>query len=131
MNKLATFAALKGYQLWDVHIGNNYYNGRYADYRFRAYPVIASSAAEAGYTVLEYADEVLADLKTKQYNNKRKMLPPRSALEITKNRIGPVEQRIIRSTIPDRWKRILSPEGWLEVQLAHSRITDWRTLNET
>lgn len=131
MTKHATFAALKNYQLWDVAIGNNYYNGRYADYGFRQYPVIAGSAAEAGYTVLKHADAVLADLMTRKYNDKRKMLPPRSALTITKNRIGTIDRKIIRSTAPNRWKRILSPEGWIEVQLTYSRITDWRKCHET
>lgn len=131
MTKLATFAALKNYQLWDVAIGNNYYNGRYADYSFRQYPVIAGSAREAGYTVLKYADAVLADLKTKRYNDKRKMLPPRTALAITKNRIGTINQKIIRSTAPQGWKRILSPEGWVEVQLTHSQIVNWRKCHET
>lgn len=126
MTRLATFAALKNYQIWDVAIGNNYYNGRYADYGFTQYPVIAGSAAEAGYTVIKYADAVLADLKTKRYNHKRKMLPPRSALEITINRIGTIDQKIIRSTAPNGWKRMLSPEGWVEVQLKHSRIINWR-----
>lgn len=131
MTKLATFAALKNYQLWDVVIGNNYYNGRYADYGFKTYPVIASSAEQARHTVLEYADAVLTDLKTKPYNHNRKLLPPRTALAITENSIGPINQRIIRSTAQDRWKQILSPEGWVQVQLTNSRITNWRKLNET
>lgn len=131
MNNLGLIAALKNYQLWDVAIGNNYYDGRYADYRFRQYPVIASSAAEAGFTVLKYADEVLAELKKQKYNDKRKMLPPKSALRITKDRIGRIDQKIIRSTGADRWKRVLSPEGWIEVQLKYSKITDWRITNET
>lgn len=131
MTKQATFAALKNYQLWDVAIGNNYYNGRYADYSFRDYPVIAGSAAEAGYTVLKYSDAVLADLKTRKYNDKRRILPPRSALEITENRIGTIDHKIIRSTAQDRWKRILCPEGWIEVQLKYSRIVNWRKYHET
>lgn len=124
MTKLATFAALKGYQLWDVNIGNNYYNGRYADYRFRAYPVIAGLAQEAKQTVLKYRDAVLADLKTKRYNDKRKMLPRGSALPISPNRIGIVEQKIILSTAPESWKRILCPKGWVQVQLTRSQITN-------
>lgn len=130
MTKLATFAALKGYQLWDVNIGNNYYNGKYADYSYRQYPVIAGSAEEAENTVLKYCDAVLSDLKSKRYSSKRRMLPPRSALPITKNRIGTVEQRIIRSTTPSGWKTILSPKGWIEVQLKNSKITDWRKIDE-
>jgi hypothetical protein len=131
VTKLATFAALKNYQLWDVLIGNNYYNGRYADYNFRAYPVIAGSAVEDGYTVLKHSDAVLEDLKTKKYNHRRRMLPPRSALEINKNRIGTIEQRIVRSTAAQRWKTVISPEGWVDVQLAHSQIINWRTHCET
>ena len=131
MNHIALIAALKNYQLWDVAIGNNYYNGRYADYGFRQYPVIAGSAAEAGFTVLKYADEMLAHLKTQKYNDKRKMLPPRSALPITEQRIGRIDQKIIRSTANGRWKRVLSPEGWIEVQLKYSTITDLRKIDET
>lgn len=130
MDKLATFAALKGYKLWDVAIGNNYFNGRYADYSFRQYPVIASSAEEAKQTVLQYQDEVLADLKSKKYSSKRRMLPPRSALSITEQHIGRIDQKIIRSTMPGGWKLILSPEGWVEVQLTYSKITNWRKIHE-
>lgn len=131
MNRMMTFAALKGYALWDVNIGNNYYNGKYADYSYRQYPVIAGSAEEAKNTVLKYCDEVLADLKSKRYSSKRRMLPPRSALPVTERHLGTVEQRIIRSTTPSGWKTILSPQGWLEVQLKNSKITDLRKMDET
>ena len=131
MSPLATVAALRGYSLWSVAIGNNYYNGRYADYGFKSYPVIASSAEEAKSTVLRYADEILEDLLSKRYSEKRRMLPPRSALRITQNRLGRAEKKILLSTAADRWKRVISPEGWVEVQLKQGEITDWRQLNET
>lgn len=132
MNKLGTFAALKNYQLWDVAIGNNYYNGRYADYNFKPYPVIAGSAEEARETVLKYADSVLADLKSKQrYNSQRRLLPARRALSITEQHLGRTEQKIIRSTSPRKWKTMLSPQGWIQVQLKYSKITDCRKIDET
>jgi len=130
MSPLATVAALKGYQLWSVAIGNNYYNGRYADYGFRSYPVIARSEEEARNTVLEYADEILTDLLSKRYDEKRRMLPPRSALPITENRLGRAERKRLITTSEDRWKPVIGPEGWIEVQLKHSQITNWRKIYE-
>jgi hypothetical protein len=130
MNRLSTFAALKGYQLWDVNIGNNYYTGRYAEFGYRPYPVIAASNEEVEKTVLKYADQILEDLKTKKYSSKRRMVPPSSALKITKSRLGRVERRVIRSTTDSKWKKIISPLGWVEVQLEHSVITGWRSMDE-
>ena len=130
MNRLMTFAVLKNYQVWDVCIGNNYYNGKYADFSYRGYPVIAGSAEEARQTVLKYADSVLSDLKSKKYSSKRRMLPPRSALPVTEKYIGRVNQRILRNVTRGH-KTILSPEGWVEVQLKNSQITDLRKIDET
>lgn len=131
MNPAMMIATLKNYQLWDVCIGNNYYNGRYADYSYTEYPVIAGSAEEARQTVLNHADAVLADLKSQWYNSKRRRLPPRTALRITEQHIGSIGRTIIRSTSPQSWKKVISPEGWVNVQLNYSKITDFRKIDAT
>ena len=123
MNRHTMLTHLRGYSVWDVNIGNNYYNGRYADYGFRAVPVLASSETQARNTVLKYRNSVLEQLKQRRYNEKRRMLPLRTALEITEQRLGTVRQGgVIRSTLEGRWKTILSPEGWVDVQLKFNRI---------
>ena len=123
MNHHTMLTHLRGYSVWDVYVGNNYYNGRYADYGFRAVPVLASSETQARNTVLKYRNSVLEQLKQRRYNEKRRMLPPRTALEITEQRLGTVRQGgVIRSTLEGQWKTILSPEGWVDVQLKFNRI---------
>ena len=123
MNNHTMLTYLRGYSLWDVYIGNNYYNGRYADYGYRDFPVLASSESQARDTVLKYSDLVLRQLKQRRYNKKRPLLPLRTALEITENRIGTVRRgSVIRSTPAGQWKHILSPEGWVDVQLKNNHI---------
>jgi len=123
MNHHTMLTHIRGYSLWDVYIGNNYFTGRYTNYGFRSFPVLASSETQARNTVLKYRDSVLEQLKQQRYNEKRRLLPLRTALAITEQRLGTVRQgSVIRSTATGQWRTILSPEGWVDVQLKHNCI---------
>lgn len=121
--EFGTFSALKDWQVWEVPIWNNYYRGKYADYSPRNYPVIASSPEEAKEVVLANADAILQQiLKLKLHNGKR-VLPPRSALPITADRLGPIKDgtEVGRRTT-GRPTPMFTPDGVKNVMLTTGRI---------
>lgn len=122
-----TIAGLRGYKTWQVWIKNNYYNGKYADYSARPYTVIASSADEAKQVVLDNADYILKSLMSKKLPNGRRVLPPRSALPITDQEIGRIEDGTVKgkaTTMGDKLSTYLSPQGPMKVKLDGGKIVD-------
>jgi hypothetical protein len=123
--KQGTLAALKGLKVWEVNIGNNYGGGKYADWGFRPYPVLATSAEEAKQVVLDNADAILKDLLSKKFSNGKRVLPPRSALPVVDKHIGRVEDGTVkgrRSTFD--FKTYFSPQGPMNVKLKDGNIVD-------
>lgn len=126
MNRSCVMPVLRGYQLWDVEIGNNYFNGRYPNFSYRRYPVIAVDSNQARRIVLEHSNEILKDLKSKQYNSHRRLLPQTAALPITDSLVGSVTPAIPRTTGKHCWRKTITPEGWAFVQFEESRIVNWK-----
>ena len=120
-------SVLRGYKTWQVWIKNNYYNGKYADYSARPYTVIASSADEAKQVVLDNADYILKALMSKKLPNGRRVLPPRSALPITDQEIGRIEDGTVKgkvTTMGDKLSTYMSPQGPMKVKLDGGKIVD-------
>lgn len=110
-----------GERVWHVAILNNYYNGKYADYSARYYPVLASSPEEAKQVVLDNAEFVLRHLLSQKLTSGRRVLPPSSALDITSKRIGNVKEGTRTSLGP---VKMLSPRGLVSVKLKDGLVVD-------
>jgi len=118
-------SALKGLKTWQVVIFNNYYAGKYSDYRGKYYTVLASSAEEARQVVLDNADAILQDLLALKDRNGRKTLPRSSAVRITPDRIGKIEDGTVTSRISTAgYKKLYSPQGVMMVKLSNGAIVD-------
>lgn len=116
-----TMALLKGLRLWDVNILNNYYKGKYADYSARPFPVLASSASEAEQVVLDNADEILQKLLSMKLSTGKRLLPPKSALPITHERLGEVKPSTRTSMGSVKY---FSPQGPVMAQVKDGQIVD-------
>lgn len=120
-----------GWKVWEVSILNNYYNGKYADYTSRVYPVVASSADEAKQVVLQNAEAILQDLLTKKSQNGKKILPRGTALPITEKLIVNVEDGTLRhkrtTSMP---KPFFTPDGQKMLTLNMGNIENEAELAE-
>ena len=116
-----TMALLKGLRLWDVKILNNYYTGKYADYSARPFPVLASSASEAEQVVLDNADEILQKLLSMKLSTGKRLLPPKSAIPITYERLGQVKPSTRTSM---GMVKYFSPQGPVMAQVENGQIVD-------
>lgn len=122
-DKMATYRGLKGLDLYTVYIKNNYYNGKYPDYTSRPYMVVASSEEEAKQVVLNNADAILKDLLSKKLPGGKRVLPPRSALPITADEIGRVEQNG-RGLTTFKPKTFFTPDGPQSFSVEGGKIVD-------
>jgi len=123
-DEMGTFAALKGWQQWNVLIRNNFYNGRYPDYSARLYGVVASSPEEARQVVLDNADYVLKDLLSKKTPNGKRWLPPKSAVPIEDKRVGSTDTVQPGSLTTMGFKTMLTPEGPKSMKFNNGQIVD-------
>jgi len=119
---------------WRVWIMNNYYNGKYPDYSARPYTVVASSKEEARKVVLDNADEVLKDLLSRRFPSSggigtgRRILPPKSALPITADRIGQIEDGTIKGKLTTaKPKMFFTPTGKQEFMVDGGLIVGTET----
>jgi hypothetical protein len=119
--EMATFSALKDWRVWDVHVFNNFYRGKYADYGPRLYSVVASSPDEARQVVIDNADYVLQDLLSRKLQNGKKVLPRGSALPIEDKRVGKAEPGTITTMA---FKKMLSPDGVQSFKFTNGKIVD-------
>lgn len=119
--EMATFSALKDWRVWDVHVFNNYYRGKYADYGPRLYSVVASSPEEAREVVINNADYVLQDLLSRKLQNGKKVLPRGSALPIEDKRVGKAQPGTITTM---GLKKMLSPDGVQSFKFTNGKIVD-------
>jgi hypothetical protein len=113
-------------KVWEVYILNNYYNGKYADYGARPYPVLAASAEEAKQVVLDNADAILKDLLSKKLQNGKRVLPPNSAIAVSDKEIGRIEDGTVkgrRSTMGG-YSTYFSPNGPLTVKLKDGNVVE-------
>ncbi len=118
-------SALKGLKSWAVVIFNNYYAGKYSDYRGRYFLVLASSAEEAKQVVLDNADSILHDLLALKSHNGKKILPRGSAVRITPDRIGKIEDGTVAVRMSTAgYKKMYSPQGVMMVKLTNGAIVD-------
>lgn len=128
MTTMQTYAVISGWNLYKVYIGNNYYDGRYTNYSYRAYQVIAQSEDQAKELVLSNADYVLNDLlkiKIKQ----RRLLSKSAAVPITERRVGIAElSKSGLSTL--NFIDMITPAGVAKVKFSHGIITDMILPNE-
>jgi hypothetical protein len=110
---------------WQVVIMNNYYRGKYSDYSGRYYYVLASSPQEAKQVVLDNADGILQDLLSMKSQNGRKILPRSSAVRITADRIGKIEDGTVSGRMSTtRYRPMFSPQGVMMVKLTNGAIED-------
>ena len=93
---------------WLVAIGNNYYNGKYADYGYRYFPVLARTADEARQVAIDNGDFILQRLLAKKLPSGRRVLPPNSARPITAKSIGRIKPGTVMS---DEFRPYASPHG--------------------
>jgi hypothetical protein len=128
MTTMQTYAVISGWTLYKVYIGNNYYDGRYANYSYRPYQVIAQSEDQAKELVLANANHVLNDLlkiKIKQ----RRLLSKSKAVPITDRGVGIAElSKSGLSTL--NFIDILTPAGISKVKFSHGIIEDMILPNE-
>jgi hypothetical protein len=118
-------SALKGLKSWQVTIFNNYYAGKYSDYRGRYYYVIASSPEEAKQVVLDNADGILQDLLSMKSHNGKKILPRSSAIPITDKRIGEIKDGTEAGRMTTAgFKKMFSPQGPMMVKLSGGAVVD-------
>jgi hypothetical protein len=121
----ATFNALKGLKSWQVVIMNNYYRGKYSDYSGRYYYVLATTPEEAKQVVLDNADAILQDLLAMKSHNGKKILPRSSAVPITADRIGRIEDGTVAGRMSTaNYKKMYSPQGVMMVKLSNGAIAD-------
>lgn len=121
----AFVSALKGLKSWQVVIFNNYYAGKYTDYRGRYYYVLASSASEARQVVINNADAILQDLLSMKSANGKKILPRGSAIAITDKRIGEIKDGTEAGRMTTAgYKRMFGPQGPMMVKLSGGAVVD-------
>jgi hypothetical protein len=121
----AFMSKLGGLKSWQVVIFNNYYAGKYSDYRGKYYTVLASSAEQARQVVLDNADAILQDLLALKDRNGRKTLPRGSAVRITPDRIGKIEDGTVAGRMSTTsYKKMYSPQGVMMVKLSNGAIVD-------
>jgi hypothetical protein len=121
----ALMSNLKGLKSWQVVIMNNYYRGKYSDYSGRYFYVLATSAEEAKKVVLDNASAILQDLLAMKAHNGRKILPRSSAVRITPDRIGKIEDGTVAGRISTTgYKKLYSPQGVMMVKLSNGAIVD-------
>jgi hypothetical protein len=121
----ATFNVLKGLKSYQVVIMNNYYRGKYSDYSGRYYYVLATSPEEAKQVVLDNADAILQDLLAMKAHNGRRILPRSSAVPITPDRIGKIEDGTVAGRMSTTsYKKMYSPNGPMMVKLSNGAIED-------
>lgn len=99
-------------KIFQVAILNNYFTGRYFEYGAKYYNVLATNPDEAKEVVLKFADVVLADMKTRRYNEKRKLLG-KYTLPITEKCIGLIKE--YDNNWPTKPVTLLSLDGPMEV----------------
>jgi hypothetical protein len=122
---MGTFAALKGLKTWQVVIFNNYYAGKYSDYRGRYYYVLATSPQEARQVVLDNADGILQELLAMKSHNGKKILPRGTAVRITPNHIGKIEDGTVEGRMSTAgFKKMFGPQGPVMVKLSGGAVVD-------
>lgn len=119
--EMGTFAALKDWRVWDVHVFNNFYRGKYADYGPRLYSVVASSPEEARQLVIDNPDYVLQDLLSRKLQSGKRVLPRQSALPIEAKRVGKVDPGSITTM---GLKKMLTPDGVQSFKFSNGKIVD-------
>lgn len=119
--EMGTFAALKDWQVWDVHVFNNFYRGKYADYGPRLYSVVAGSPDEARQVIINNPDYVLQDLLSRKLQNGKKVLPRGSALPIEDKRVGKAQPGTITTMA---LKKMLTPDGVQSFKFSNGKIVD-------
>ena len=120
-----TMAGLRGLKTWQVIIMNNYYRGKYSDYSGRQFYVLATSPEEAKEVVLDNADDILKDLLAMKGHNGKKILPRGSAVRITSDRIGKIEDGTVAGRLSTAgFKKMYSPQGVMSVKLSGGAIVD-------
>ncbi len=121
----ALMSNLKGLKSWQVVIMNNYYRGKYSDYSGRYFYVLATSAEEAEKVVLDNASAILQDLLAMKAHNGKKILPRSSAVRITPDRIGKIEDGTVAGRMSTTsYKKMYSPQGVMMVKLTNGAIAD-------
>ncbi len=121
----AFVSKLGGLKSWQVVIRNNYYNGKYSDYSGRYFYVLATSAEEAKQVVLDNADDILQDLLALKSHNGKKILPRGSAVRITPDRIGKIEDGTVAGRMSTTsYRKMYSPQGVMMVKLTIGAISD-------
>ena len=121
----AFMSKLGGLKSWQVVIMNNYYRGKYSDYSGRYYYVLASSPEEAKQVVLDNADAILQDLLSMKGQNGKKILPRGSAVRITPDRIGKIEDGTVAGRMSTAgYKKMYSPQGVMMVKLSGGEVVD-------
>lgn len=118
-DSFGSFAGLKDWQVWNVHVYNNYYRGKYADYGPRLYSVVASSPDEARQIVIDNADYVLRDLLSRKLQSGKKVLPRGSALPVEEKRVGKAEPGSITTV---GFKEMLTPDGPMKLKFSNGKI---------
>jgi hypothetical protein len=119
--EMSTFAALKDWQVWNVHVFNNFYRGKYADYGPRLYSVVAGSPEQARQVVIDNAEYVLQDLLSRKLQNGKRVLPRQSALPIEEKRVGKAEPGSITTMA---LKKMLTPDGVQSFKFSNGKIVD-------
>lgn len=110
---------------WQVVIMNNYYRGKYSDYSGRYYYVLASSPEEAKQVVMDNADGILQDLLSMKSHNGKKILPRGSAVRITPDRIGKIEDGTVAGRMSTSgYKKMFSPQGLVMAKLSGGDVVD-------
>jgi len=117
---------------WHVYIGNNYYSGRYHNYRFQGYTVIANSAVQARQIVLDNADEILSELMLRKISG-RNLLSRKSVVKISRSTIGNIVNGTIeRKITTSGYREYFCSTGKISVKLleGYIDITDNSKLKE-
>jgi hypothetical protein len=120
-----TFNVLKGLKTYQVVIFNNYYAGKYSDYRGRYYYVLATSPEEAKQVVIDNADGILQELLAMKSQNGKKILPRGTAVRITPERIGKIEDGTVAGRMSTAgFKKMFGPQGPMMVKLSGGAVVD-------
>ena len=107
------------YELFEVYVCNNYYDGRFHEWGIRPFPVLATNESEAKQVVIDNADSILEILKKKRMHNGRLLVSKKYAINICEKHLGRVKKS---SRTTNSLTEFFSPQGIMKVKVIEGQI---------